>query len=168
MSDWLTWVAKEGDDGLIFLGGGFRVEKNSPRVEFIGTIGELNSWIGVIVASCENEKLKSTLEVVQHDPLSISCSTNLPGGKFLLDERTHYLDEVILSLDAQSSQQKELPGGTLSAAFAHVARSVSRRAERQLLSLMDVDPEPSSHASAYLNRLSDVLFEKPGWRHQLH
>jgi cob(I)alamin adenosyltransferase len=66
MSDWLTWVAKKGDDGLIFLGDGFRVEKNSPRVKFIGTIGELNSWIGLIVASCENEKLKSTSPPNRH------------------------------------------------------------------------------------------------------
>lgn len=154
-------VTKKGDRGFTSLADGSRVDKNSPRIEMLGTVDELNSWIGAVASSSKNESIRTKLYVIQNGLFDLGAGISTPSAAILSDDHVNDLDTIFEELHSSLPPQKEfiLPGGSMTAAFAHVARSVCRRAEREFLSLQDVDPQPSEHALAYLNRLSDVLFE---------
>lgn len=162
MGSRLTRIAtKNGDAGLTSLGDGSRVEKNSPRVEVLGTIDELNSWIGAVVALCEDIDVRRDLSAVQNSLFDLGAGVSLPSSQILTKAHVEEVETIFERLHARLPAQREfvLPGGTSAAAFAHIARSVCRRAEREFLSLQEVDPQPATDALAFLNRLSDVLFE---------
>jgi cob(I)alamin adenosyltransferase len=165
-------VTRTGDQGQTGLGTGMRVEKNNPRIETLGAIDELNSWIGVLVALAISPDVKEAFTLVQHDLFDLGAQISVPGTPLLSQAHLTRIENSFEQMNADLGVLKEfiLPGGAPSASFGHVARTVCRRAERQLVSLIEFDGAVESlnlrsHASpvknfglCYLNRLSDLLF----------
>jgi cob(I)alamin adenosyltransferase len=154
---------RTGDKGKTSLFGGKRVLKSDDRVETYGTIDELNSILGVVVATIEtkNKKLAKDLEEIQHDLFTIGSYLANPISKPVtrLEKRIERFEKEI---DSMTSKMPELhnfilPGGGKVGASLHQARTVCRRAERSLVGLMQ-EEEVDQHVVKYINRLSDLLF----------
>jgi cob(I)alamin adenosyltransferase len=157
---------KSGDDGTTGLGDGTRVSKASKRVAAYGTVDEVNSVLGLLVsvAPCEQE----LLAVIQNDLFDVGADLCVPpvpveppGSRLRVKpSQTKRLEEAIdrLNADLEPLHSFVLPGGTLAAAWAHLARTVCRRAERQVVELMQGEEMINTEVLAYLNRLSDLLF----------
>jgi len=156
---------KTGDTGKTSLIGG-RVDKDSLRVEAYGAIDELNSFIGKAVSELDRELFKDILidlETIQHELFDA-------GGDLanVMKERHYKLAEQpievlesridALSDEAPPLQRFILPGGAPAAATLHIARTVARRAERQMVTLMKEIEDVPTIVQKYLNRLSDYLF----------
>lgn len=150
---------RTGDDGSTGLGDGTRTGKESPRIEAMGDVDELNSQIGVLLAESLPQNIRRQLLLVQHDLFDLGGELCIPGSTMLNPERVAALDALLQALNAELSPLKEfiLPGGSRQAALAHVARTVCRRAERRLVALK-LQEGVSDNALHYLNRLSDLLF----------
>ena len=156
-----------GDKGETALYGAKRVSKDSPRIEACGTVDELNSAIGVALASCRQEDVSDQLRWVQRKLFVV-------GADLSADRTSRRRSESLPSIGADDTRrlevmidafQKELPrlvnfilpGGSALSADLHLARSVCRRAERRVVALAkqeDVNPE----LVPFLNRLSTYLF----------
>ena len=154
---------KQGDDGSTGLIGGTRVPKNDPRVATYGDVDETNAAIGAVIAGCGDEETAATLRCIQAELFVLGAQLATPAGdqpKFLIDEsHVKQLEQWIDAASAEVSALRNfiLPGGSVTAAGLHVARTVCRRAERAVVALAQQQPvEP--HAMVYLNRLSDLLF----------
>jgi len=160
MSKRLTRIyTRSGDDGSTGLADGSRVPKDSPRVEALGTVDELNSQLGVVLALAPPAALADPLQQVQHRLFDLGGELALPGNMVIDDELVSGLEQTLDQLNAGLPPLREfvLPGGNLPAAQCHLARSVCRRAERVLLRLSHQE-SVNSAALRYLNRLSDLLF----------
>lgn len=157
---------RTGDLGTTALVDGTRTAKYSIRLEAYGTIDELNSTIGLLLATpgCP-DSAKTPLTEVQHRLFDIgSYLACAPEGEIQLPpgvdtEDIARLEKAIDETDAGLPRHNQfiLPSGTQSAAQAHVARTVCRRAERRILALNAESPV-APHVIAYINRLSDYLF----------
>jgi cob(I)alamin adenosyltransferase len=152
-------VTRTGDAGTTGLGDGSRVAKDSPRIEAIGTVDELNSNLGVLLAEPLPEAVSALLVAVQHDLFDLGGELSIPGHQALGEARVVALEAAVEQFNSELPPLKEfiLPGGSRAAALAHVGRTVCRRAERTLVALALHDPV-SDTARRYLNRLSDLLF----------
>lgn len=152
-------VTRTGDGGTTGLGDGSRVAKDSPRIEAIGAIDELNSTLGVMLAEALPQPVSAILTAIQHDLFDLGGELSIPGHQALVEARVAALEHAVEAFNAPLAPLKEfiLPGGSRAAALAHVARTVCRRAERTLVALAASD-EVSDIARRYLNRLSDLLF----------
>lgn len=150
---------RTGDDGTTGLGDGTRVNKDSLRVEAMGDVDELNAVIGVLLTEPLSETLQTTLTRVQHDLFDLGGEVCIPGHVMVKPERVDALENVLDELNDQLEPLKEfiLPGGTRTAAYCHLARTVCRRAERQLIHL-NREEAVTPTSLQYLNRLSDLLF----------
>lgn len=157
-------VTRTGDAGTTGLSDGSRVDKNAPRIEVIGTVDELNSHIGFAQGLVPNNEdamvLREALIFIQHDLFDLGGALSRPGVELLSQEHVDRLDGIFELMNADLPPLKEfiLPGGSVAVGAFHVARTVARRAERQLLTAQEVDPHPGAFGLIYLNRLSDVLF----------
>jgi cob(I)alamin adenosyltransferase len=150
---------KTGDDGTTGLGDGTRVAKDSPRVSAYGTVDELNSTIGIVLAQEIPAPLRETLTQIQHDLFDLGGELCIPGMAMINDSDVERLETTLDEYNADLPALKDfiLPGGGMAAACCHLARTVCRRAERETVTLArteTVRPE----AVRYLNRLSDLLF----------
>jgi cob(I)alamin adenosyltransferase len=150
---------KTGDDGTTGLGDGTRVAKDSARVAAYGTVDELNSTIGVVLAQDVPANVREVLTQVQHDLFDLGGELCIPGMAMIHDADVERLEGTLDAFNEDLPPLKDfiLPGGSPAAANAHVARTVCRRAERATVTLSKheaVRPE----AVRYLNRLSDLLF----------
>jgi len=150
---------KTGDDGTTGLGDGKRVAKDSARVAAYGTVDELNSAIGVVLAQEIPAPVRETLTQAQHDLFDLGGELCIPGMAMVDDADVERLETALDGFNADLPALKDfiLPGGGMAAACCHVARTVCRRAEREVVTLSrqeSVRPE----AIRYLNRLSDLLF----------
>jgi cob(I)alamin adenosyltransferase len=152
-------VTRTGDAGTTGLGDGSRVAKDSPRIEAIGAVDELNSTLGVLLAERLPAPIAALLTDVQHDLFDLGGELSIPGHRALVDARVVALEAAVEAHNARLAPLREfiLPGGTRAAALAHVARTVCRRAERALVTLA-AETDVSPAARRYLNRLSDLLF----------
>lgn len=154
---------RTGDKGKTSLFDGTRVLKSHVRVEAYGTIDELNSMIGAAASQLKtkNVKLKKELEQIQHDLFAIgsALAISAPLPVVGLEKRAKAFEKVIDDLTAQMPELKQfiLPGGSKAASLLHVARTITRRAERQLVALMQTE-EIDQTIVIYINRLSDLLF----------
>jgi cob(I)alamin adenosyltransferase len=151
---------RTGDDGTTGLGNGDRVAKDSRRVEAYGTVDELNSLIGLILAEEDSlPEAEPCLTRIQHDLFDLGGELCIPGTTAISAEAVKDLEDILDKFNADLPPLKDfvLPGGTKSAAVCHVARSVCRRAERRILSLAK-DESVNDNSVKYLNRLSDLLF----------
>lgn len=151
---------RTGDDGSTGLGDGARVGKDSLRVEAYGTVDELNSVLGMLLAHDMAAEVRDTLTQAQHDLFDLGGELCLPPGTTLVfDEDVARLENLLDGFNADLPPLKDfiLPGGGHAAATCHLARTVCRRAERVLVALSRTEavrPE----CIRYLNRLSDLLF----------
>ncbi len=150
---------RTGDDGTTGLGDGSRTQKDSLRVEAYGTVDELNSTLGLLVANLENPGIVSVLVDIQHDLFDLGGELCVPGMELIKDRHIDRLERELDRLNADLPPLKDfiLPGGSMTAAQAHLSRTICRRAERRVISLARQEPvnEP---VIRYLNRLSDLLF----------
>jgi cob(I)alamin adenosyltransferase len=152
-------VTRTGDDGSTGLADGTRVAKDSMRIAAIGSVDELNSLLGVLLAEALPQDIRDLLMGIQNDLFDIGGALSLPERDSFLETHLARLDDAIEQYNADLPPLKEfiLPGGTRAAGLCHVARSVARRAERDLAALARTETVPQ-HALPYLNRLSDLLF----------
>lgn len=151
-------VTRTGDDGTTGLADGTRLSKGSARIDTIGSVDELNSHIGLLLAETLPQDIQNELLRIQNDLFDLGGSLALPGTDFAR-EKVLRLDEAIAHYNADLPPLKEfiLPGGERTAALCHVARSVARRAERDHCRLAQSEIV-SDDGGRYLNRLSDLLF----------
>ena len=156
---------KTGDQGMTSLFGGKRVSKADLRIETYGTVDELNSWIGVLRDQDVNQSRKEILLIVQDRLFTMgSMLATEPGNKkvkipVLSADDVTFLENQIDAMDSELPPMRSfvLPGGHAAVSFAHVARTVCRRAERLVIALNDSEPVDTL-ITVYLNRLSDYLF----------
>jgi cob(I)alamin adenosyltransferase len=160
---------RTGDKGKTSLFDGTRVYKFDKRVETYGTIDELNSNIGVAIAEISSIKYQvlsikevlKELERIQHDLLEIgsTLATPHPMPVVGLENRPKEFEKIIDDLTKKMPELKAfiLPGGGKAGSMLHVTRTITRRAERQLVALMQKEKVDSSIIT-YINRLSDLLF----------
>jgi cob(I)alamin adenosyltransferase len=152
-----------GDSGETSLGDGSRVSKLDPRIAAFGTVDELNSALGVVLAGDLPDELRPTLERVQNELFDVGADLSVPWDVAdRLRVEQGLVDRLEGECDAFNERLPELrsfvlPGGTEAAARLHVARTVCRRAEREVLAGME-ELELNPLVLRYLNRLSDLLF----------
>lgn len=150
---------RTGDDGTTGLGDGTRSFKESLRIEAIGTVDELNSFIGLLLAEDLEQEVRAKLEDIQHDLFDLGGDLSIPGRSSMNAAQVSRLEKQLDGYNNTLPALKEfiLPGGTRAAALCHVARAVCRRAERYVVKLYRTDIAIPVHLQ-YLNRLSDFLF----------
>lgn len=161
---------RTGDNGTTALVSGPRRLKNDLRVESYGTVDETNSTIGIVRLHTEAfPDLDAMLFRIQNDLFDLGADLATPDtGETLSYEPLRIIDAQVTRLENEIDalnasleplQSFVLPGGTPAAAYLHLARTVARRAERQMVELSSMDNEVvSSAALKYVNRLSDFLF----------
>ncbi len=155
---------KRGDDGHTDLIGGARVSKNHLRVGAYGAVDELNATIGLALADCQIDAIRSSLITVQCRLFDLGADLATPSSQKTLSSRlkADHIAELESQIDAASDRLEPLrhfilPGGTTLASRLHIARTVCRRAEREVVALAEhetLDPL----AMVFLNRLADLLF----------
>jgi cob(I)alamin adenosyltransferase len=157
---------RTGDDGSTGLGGGQRVPKDSPRIEAYGTVDELSSGIGVAIALGLDARLASALAGIQNELFNVGsdlCILEDDKAKMPVPvvEQRHVdaLERLMDELQGELTPLDNfiLPGGAPGAAQLHVARTVCRRAEREVIHLSRQEAI-GPWVVRYLNRLSDALF----------
>jgi cob(I)alamin adenosyltransferase len=150
---------RTGDKGTTGLGDGSRVDKDSLRVETFGTVDELNSLVGLILASDLDELVRNCLTRTQHELFDLGGELCMPGYTLVPDICVDQLEADLDNFNKDLPPLKDfiLPGGSESAARCHLARTVCRRAERLLVSLAKIE-DINEVSLRYLNRLSDLLF----------
>jgi cob(I)alamin adenosyltransferase len=153
-------VTRTGDEGTTGLGDGNRVAKDSARIEAVGTVDELNSAIGVLVAAHGMPAdVAKTLLGIQHDLFDLGGELAIPGHLMVTTAHIERAESDVERFNAMLPPLKEfiLPGGSPAAAACHLARTIARRAERRCWTLTKSDPL-NPLALIYLNRVSDLLF----------
>ncbi|MGH8283340.1 MAG: cob(I)yrinic acid a,c-diamide adenosyltransferase [Gammaproteobacteria bacterium] len=150
---------RTGDDGSTGLGDGTRVQKDDSSVEAYGTVDELNSTIGLLLADKLPTNVSECLTRIQHELFDLGSELCLPGYKVITADHIAWLEQTLDHFNADLPPLKEfiLPGGNRAAAICHFARTVCRRAERRTLTMHRASPV-NSEVLRYLNRLSDLLF----------
>jgi cob(I)alamin adenosyltransferase len=158
-------VTRGGDKGETSLAGGERVAKDSARIEAIGSIDELNSFIGLFVCSLNKQCPLSTLfRSIQNDLFDLGGELAIPGREVISEAHWQKLEQHASKFNAKLPPLKNfiLPGGNESVSRCHVVRSVSRRAERRVIALTHSE-EVNINSRIYLNRLSDLAFIASRW-----
>jgi cob(I)alamin adenosyltransferase len=160
---------RTGDDGTTALGDMSRATKTDPRVAAFGGVDEANSTIGVAVAlGALSPEVVALLTTVQNDLFDVGadlCTPIVPDPQWTtLRIDATYVERLEAACDTYNADLPALdsfvlPGGTTGSALLHVARTVTRRAERSTWELLHTDPDATNPlAATYLNRLSDLLF----------
>lgn len=159
---------RTGDKGKTSLVGGERVSKTHVRLEAYGTVDELNSHLGVLIALAEDKEAQGILKYVQHSLFVVGAylATNqerreLSADSCITEKPIEMLERAIDELDASLPELKAfvLPGGSYPASYCHVCRTVCRRAERCILALEEeLQCEVDEKVKRFVNRLSDYLF----------
>lgn len=160
---------KSGDNGETALGDGRRVTKDHPRVTAYGTVDELNALLGLAIAACPDFPEAPLLLAIQNNLFDLGADLCVPAtdeeqpGQCLrmIPAQHETLERAIDRLNEPLEPLRSfiLPGGTTFAAWLHLARTVCRRAERDVVTLSrDPDERVNPQVLIYLNRLSDLLF----------
>ncbi len=150
---------RTGDMGTTGLGDGTRVAKDSLRVVAMGDVDELNSVLGLLLTEPVSANIRDCLTSVQHDLFNMGGEICMPGYDLIKAERVTALETILDEWNDTLPALKEfiLPGGSRAAAYCHLARTVCRRAERQLHTLNSHE-KITEISLQYINRLSDLLF----------
>ncbi len=154
---------RQGDDGRTQIVSGERVWKDSVRVEAYGEVDELNSLIGFARSYIGDGKADSILREVQNDLFKVGSDLATPMtferairvSPDMVEKLEKWIDELNSTLEPL--RDFILPSGSKAGALLHYARTVCRRAERRVVSLMK-EEEVNPSALKYVNRLSDLLF----------
>lgn len=161
---------KTGDDGTTGLVRGPRRPKYNLRIEAYGTVDEANATVGLArLQAAEFPEIEALLGRVQNDLFDVGSDLATPGeddtdAQFptlrVRPVQTAFLEAQIDRFNAELEPLKSfvLPGGNPLSAALHLARTVTRRAERLVVELSSAEPDTSPEAIRYLNRLSDLLF----------
>ena len=157
---------KTGDGGTTGLYGADRVSKANIRVEAYGTVDELNSAIGLARAHGPSAAMDADLEYLQNALFDVGADLATRSGTTYEKKITRMDEQDTAFIEAMIDRYQEAappftgfvhPGGTPAAASLHVARTVARRAEREVIRLLH-EEDANTHVQVYLNRLSDLLF----------
>ena len=157
---------KTGDKGKTSLVGGKRVPKTHIRLDAYGTVDELNSFVGLLVCEIEDIELKEFLLYIQNklfvvgSYLATETEAHSPTcAQIITDKDIEALETIMDNMDAQLPKLTRfiLPGGSESAARAHICRTICRRAERNVYKVADEFPIDEM-ILIFLNRLSDFFF----------
>jgi cob(I)alamin adenosyltransferase len=161
---------RTGDAGTTGLGTGERVRKDAARIAAYGTVDEANATIGMVrLHLAAHPKVDAMLSRIQNDLFDLGADLCVPDrGEKLEFEALRVSDDQVVRLEAEIDEMNAelkplksfvLPGGSPASAALHVARTVCRRAEREMVTLAALPGEPVSAAALkYVNRLSDFLF----------
>lgn len=152
-------TTRTGDSGSTGLADGSRLSKSAPRVQALGDVDELNSQLGLLLCESLPDAVRALLVDIQHELFNLGGELAMPAAPLLDDAAVARLDAALETHNAALPPLREfiLPGGTRAAALAHVARTVTRRAERSVVALGEIEPL-RANLLLYLNRLSDLLF----------
>lgn len=153
-------TTRTGDDGKTSLGVGNRIPKHHARIEALGSLDELNSAIGVVLALGPlNQKIVAALKQVQQDLFDLGGELCPPHHQAVTTEKTAYLEKMLQEWNDTLPPLKEfiLPGGNIKSATCHLARTICRRAERNLVELHETE-NLNPEILRFMNRLSDLLF----------
>jgi cob(I)alamin adenosyltransferase len=156
---------RTGDDGTTGLVDGSRISKTDARMQAIGDVDEANSALGIATVALADHGLAPELERIQNDLFDLGADLATPGTDFAPSEmvlrivptQVERLERAIDALNDHMPPLRSfiLPGGSAGAAALHLARAITRRAERSAVAIAEpVNPT----ALAYINRLSDFLF----------
>jgi cob(I)alamin adenosyltransferase len=154
---------RTGDDGQTSLWGGQRVAKDSLRVAAYGTVDELNALLGVARSSVPDAKLYNALARIQNELFVVGADLATPGETTRIDRIGEHnvtrLEKEIDDFEGELEPLRQfiLPGGTSAASYLHLARTICRRAEREIVKLA-ADETINQLVLHYINRLSDWLF----------
>jgi cob(I)alamin adenosyltransferase len=158
---------KSGDQGETSLGDGTRVSKDHPRVAAYGSVDELNAVLGLLLTTVPETPEAGLLRSIQNDLFDVGADLCVPPGPDdvtegrlrVSAEQVTRLEQAIDRVNAplQPLHSFVLPGGRPASAWLHLARTVCRRAERDVVTLMKSEPV-NLQVMIYLNRLSDLLF----------
>ncbi len=154
---------KTGDDGTTGLQGGKRVQKSDLRIVAYGTVDEINSHLGVILAHELDSDVAKLLMQIQNELFVVGSDLSNPD---LSNTKTRITQQMVENLEKNIDRFEAelkplsnfiLPGGHKTAANLHVARTITRRAETRLVALSERE-QLNPNCQKYLNRLSDLLF----------
>jgi cob(I)alamin adenosyltransferase len=151
---------RTGDDGTTGLGDGSRVGKDHPRVEAYGSVDEASSAIGMVLAVPGiPPAVVDCLVEVQHELFDLGGELCIPGHRAITDAHVTRLEQALDGFNEPLPPLKDfiLPGGGTAAAACHLARTITRRAERRAWALARSETV-APQVTKYLNRLSDLLF----------
>ncbi len=157
---------RKGDDGTTSLGGGQRTPKDSTRVQAYGTVDELNSVIGLALAYGLSARLAELLPLIQNELFHLGsdlCFIEADKEKYKIPQlEAGYVEKLEQLIDELNKivgplENFILPGGSMGAAYLQLARSICRRAEREVITLARSEAV-GPFVIKYLNRLSDGLF----------
>ena len=158
---------RSGDQGETGLGDGSRVQKDHPRIDAIGEVDELNSVLGLYLASCPQGPDGDVIRGIQNELFDLGADLCIPAppegqpdaALRIVESQCQRLEAAIdrINEPLQPLNSFILPGGSPAAAWLHLARTVCRRAERAVITLSHSEPV-NAQAAIYLNRLSDYLF----------
>ena len=160
---------KTGDKGSTSLWSGERIKKNDARVEAYGTIDELNSFIAEARHYVKSEKVKEIIAEIQNDLFKVGGTlASISEFKFPVSEEdvariTGYVHQIEKSVTLKGFV---IPGTTVQSAKLDICRTISRRAERRILTL-DQESSVSHFLKQYVNRLSDLLYMMARWEEKL-
>ena len=152
-------TTRTGDTGNTGLADGTRIGKDHLRIAVLGSVDELSSQIGVLTTEKLPSDIHGLLLKIQNDLFDLGGALALPTRDKFLENKILWLDEQIALFNSDLPPLREfiLPGGSRAGALCHVARTVARRSERDLVLLSQSDQTPQ-WALPYMNRLSDLLF----------
>lgn len=158
---------RTGDKGQTSLVGGKRVSKCCDRLESYGTVDELNSHIGVLIAYCTDQTDIQFLTTIQAHLFVVGGYLATDNTQMEIRQGNIVTPEMVSGIETEIDRLQTLvpplklfilPGGALSASYAHVCRTVCRRAERMIQRLIESGAEVDENVTAYINRLSDYFF----------
>ena len=154
---------KTGDNGTTGIQGGTRTSKSNLRIKAYGTVDEINASIGIVLSNKFDDVIENLLKNIQNDLFVVGSDLS---NSDLSDTKNRVTSEMVENLEKNIDQfEKELPpitnfilpGGHQIASLIHIARTITRRAETQVVSL-DEKEKINEECKKYLNRLSDLLF----------
>lgn len=160
---------RTGDKGTTRIGDGQQLPKSHPRIHAIGSVDETNSWLGMLIHSLKQgnevtvDQLKQ-IQDIQHRLFDVGGELAMPGYQLIREEHTKAIEALIDELNEPLPPLKNftLPGGGQSACHCHMARTVSRRAERHVIELNEVLLESGEKVNEpllkFVNRLSDLMY----------
>ena len=157
---------RQGDSGQTSLGSGERVPKTHPRIIAYGGTDELNAILGLLISGGLAGRWSERVQHIQNDLFDLGADLCRPGpdqpDKPALRVAEGQVQRLEAEIDAMNANLADLtsfilPGGRPSAAHLHLARTIARRAEREMTRLAEIE-DVNPHAIAYINRLSDHLF----------
>ena len=163
-------VTKTGDNGTTSLADSTRISKNHKLIHVLGEIDELNSSLGLLIYELKTSKfsklnkITESLTLIQHELFNLGGEISMPNAILITGKEVSRITKEINDLNQDLPPLKEfiLPGGSKLASLAHISRTIARRAERNLVGLIEANylktVNVERNGLPYLNRLSDLLF----------